>query len=518
MKLKSLFLTSGLTMFLFTSCYEDKGNYNYDTMAQVTLDVASGKSIQMGGTLRLEANVQTDVPDEDLRYEWQLYRSSGFTTIAEGKSVDYMFAGNYFPTPGNYELRLKALQQSTELEFYSNVFLVRLTGVTGLLVLHGNDRESDIGLLVANDFLASENSVETQNVPDWYSMTNNGQKIPGQGKQVIHLLCDELPSNNPKRAYVAALTTQGGILADYSGLTYVGEYTDLFYGGIENPAPQRFTVHDDQEVLVDNGRLYVCNNVAMNKFYLNPMQGLYDDSSFSPYVVPFQNYSYVQEKVIAYDNTHECFTYWDTDWTKEFPLSISTPGKAFDMGNMNAQLVYMDQGGRLSHWMAVMKEAEGNYFLAEMDFTAAVVTDIPVARYELSSQTDFANAHFHAFGDNQINMCYYATPSAVYRYSAGNGTCSAAERLTTTDGTELDFPGEITLMKILKPYRLTADYNTGVSDFSYWNYNKIMLVATWDGSAGTLYALHLEETTGLVSQTDVYRGFGKIYDANIKGL
>lgn len=519
MKFRRIVIGTMLMALMLVACYEDKGNYTYAPLAQVNIEVESSMDIQMGSIATLKADVETELDETDLRYEWQLYRTSvqNFVTIAEGKDVEYEFTSAYFPAPGTYELRFKVTQISTGLEYYSDIFHVRMTGVTGLLVLHGNDSESDIGLLVASDFLAKEGVTEEQNTPDWYSK-GNGMKIPGRGVQVIHLLSDDLPANYPDRAYVAALTTQTGVLTNYSGLTYVGDYTELFYGGLEDSQPQRFAVYDAREILIDNGRVYVCNNVYSTRFYVNPMPGLEEDANLSPYVVPFQNYSWVQDAVIVYDNTHECFVYWDTDWVSTYPVKISTPGKAFDMSAMGAKLVYMDQGGRLNHWMAVMQEPDGDRFLAEIDFETATVVDAPVARYDAGMLTDFNTASFYAFGDNQINMCYYATSSAVYRYSAGNGELSSAEKLKMTDGSDVSFAGEITMMKILKPYRLRADFSTGVSDFSYYNYNKIMLVGTSDGGKGTLYAIHLEESTGLATSVETYEGFDTIYDANIKGI
>lgn len=506
---------------LIAGCYEDKGNYDYKNIGSVEMTIKNNYTVAMGGSVTLQADIKSDINTDDIRYEWQLFRSSSsekFITIAEGESVEYSFDNSYFASPGTYYLRMKAVQKSSEREFYSDIFQVRLTGVTGLMVLHDNGQESDIGLIVDKIFLASEGETETQNTPDWYSV-RNGKKIKGQGTQIIHLLTDDLPKYYPDRAYVAALTSEEGILADYTGLNYVDEYTKLFYGGLENPRPERFTVYSKQEIFIDNGRLFVCDNVSQTRYYLNSINGIDEESVFSPYVVPFQNYSY-SYPCICYDNTNECFVYWDWNqaWTAQECYKISTPGKAFDMAAMNAKLVYMDKGGRLSHYMAVMKTNEGNYYLAEMDFNTSVKTDAPIARYEVSKLTDFNQSLFHAFGDDQINMCYYATAQHVYRYAAENSVLHDAELLKKTDGTTIDFNGEITMMKILKPYRLTANSSTGVSDFSYPGYNKVMLVGTWDGTKGTLYCISLEESTGLATDVSTYEGFNIIRDANIKGI
>ena len=55
--------------------------------------------------------------------------------------------------------------------------------------------------------------------------------------------------------------------------------------------------------------------------------------------------------------------------------------------------------------------------------------------------------------------------------------------------------------------------------------DEILLVATWNGTASSIYALYLDTMTGNVSKTVKYGAdnvagwnFGKIYDVNIKAL
>ena len=60
----------------------------------------------------------------------------------------------------------------TGRNFYStNTFTITIAGITGLLVLHGDDASSDIGILEAEEFTPSANSLPASPsaVTDMYS-------------------------------------------------------------------------------------------------------------------------------------------------------------------------------------------------------------------------------------------------------------------------------------------------------------------------------------------------------------
>lgn len=510
-----LLLFSFLCANGLVGCYEDKGNYDYTDLGTVTIQFpATSYDVQLGQTLPLTATVETTIDTADLRYEWQIF-SDKFQTIAKGIPAEYCFQTNeYIAGPGNYTLRLVVKQESTGREMYSEQLNVRVSGVTGLLVLHGLEGQCDVGLLVAPEFLVNEGSVEVQNTPHWYSEKNN-DKIAGEGMQIIHLLTANTISYTPERCYVAVITTEGCTLAGYSDLTYEGEGEKLFYGDIAQGNIERFGVDEYSELAIRGGDFYLCKSVYWDKFYVAPLRsGLPETYELSPFVMSVED-SYPVE-YMGFEEKSRSFITWSDDYAGSYyATTLSSPGAVFDLGNMNADLVYWDKGGRTSH-MAVMRQDDGSYFLAELNLNTSETDKMPIARYELSTLPDFNQSLFYAFGDNQMNMCYYATASKAYRYSAGNGVLSSAEPLKMMDGSLVNIEGEITMMKILKPCQL-EDYGEG-SPFSYYNYNKILLVGTYSNGEGRLYVLHLDEMTGLVREMATYEGFDKIYDANIKGI
>ena len=156
----------------------------------------------------------------------------------------------------------------------------------------------------------------------------------------------------------------------------------------------------------------------------------------------------------------------------------------------------------------------GSYFIAEMNDAATKVTDFPKYKYDLSHINDVANGDVisWAFGNNQINMGYYATSRGVYHFSVDDGKEINPSELVMENNSKVEFEGDITLMKILKPRA------TGGKEY-YMN-NVVMVVGTYGGTSGSgkLYSLELDPNSGKVkSQLGMYEGFDRIQEVEIKG-
>lgn len=166
--------------------------------------------------------------------------------------------------------------------------------------------------------------------------------------------------------------------------------------------------------------------------------------------------------------------------------------------------------------LAVMRTDNGDYFIAEMDISVSSFPDVPKYKYDLMHLDDVRNNRVvdWAFGSSFMNMCYYATPDGVFRFSVDYGKTIQPEVLMTQNNTPVRFEGTITMMKILKPGIYSGENND-----TYYKSNVEMVVGTYGGVAGSgiLYALELDPLSGRVMTVQKYEGFDEIYDVNIKG-
>lgn len=147
-----------------------------------------------------------------------------------------------------------------------------------------------------------------------------------------------------------------------------------------------------------------------------------------------------------------------------------------------------------------------------MNIGASGFEGVPQYRYDLSGWSDVQSgkAIDWAFGENYINMCFYATADGVYQFAVDNGQISSAPaKLRMQDNSEVAFEGEVTMMKLLNPT---------VNGGGYYMANTEMVVGTYGGAAGTgiLYSLELEPWSGRVISVKEYTEFDEIYDVDIK--
>jgi hypothetical protein len=534
--MKNIFYTLAafFAAIAFTSCYSDKGNYDYAALDSLTIDLPyTSYNASLGERLQITPIVTTSIDESDLTYYWEVecgYAITGhydkFIPFVKGKNLDYTVAlTDTMPTMQTYTMRVHAVQNSINRDFYSPTFTVTFTGqMTGLAVLHGNDTQSDIGLVRANEFMATASTtVDAVSVKPYLWSALNGSKIAGKGKQIIQTVSSFMNwasggfngATGTACTDVIAITDKGGVFGNYASLKKEGDWDAGFYGNLNHGKPQSIYIHDQYVVAVDDGVIFR-KNFSLYKF----VAPLVDETSGYTFGSPLYIPEYTRlAQGIFFDNKKRAFI--GVPYITNTPFSfftMTTDASVCNLGDIQADLVYMDRGGSSGHFLCVMQDNSGSKFLAEMDPAGGdehKMANMAYAKYDMSTLTDIANAETYAFGEDQVNMCYYSTPSSVYHFSVIKGNALSANKLQYADGSLVDFGGQtITMVKILKPAK------TSMPTFSYFNYNKILLVGTYGGSAGTgkLYSLTVDELTGLVVSKNVYEGFDKIYDANIKAF
>lgn len=507
---------------LLGSCYDDKGNYEYNDLLDVSISVPFEEyDAGIGSKLTIIPSVETQIKETDLNYQWEIGDFSEeidgyytFIKFAEGKELDYTLdLFEHMKSPGNYYIRLHVIDEATGRSFYSSIITLRLTSdYTGLVVLHGNDTECDIALLKATDFLNTQGETTTIITPSLYSSINH-EKIPGKGKSIIQSITYYL--SYVERATVVAMTENDGVWINYDDFSKGGDWNSMFNSGVNKGEPQYYQPQGQVIYAVDGGQIFPRRNNSYTIFPI-PGMGLDDYYASSPFFEVSGNVQgfFFDQNSKGFVVTTNSYAFGSLSTSSSF--SQITTNTEFNLAAMNADLLYVDKGGQSGHFMAVMREDSGNKYLAEINWAASTDNEIPVARYDMGVLPDINNSKYYAFGDNQAAMCYYATPSTVYRLTAlpGYDLSGRYNPLQLEDGTPISFDGEITMMKILKPLKNTS----GSLKVDYYNYNKIMLVGVYKNGEGVLYSLKLNEATGDVISFKTFSGFDRIYDANIKGL
>lgn len=545
---------------MLAGCYDDENGNDYDTvMPDVEMTIPEAAySAGIGSVISITPDVKTSIPETDLQYIWEVegekrneHGRATFLPLVpdeeQSKELKYTchLDTNITSLNKSYTCRLHARQLSSGRDFYStNTFTITISGITGLLVLHGNDASSDIGVLEAEEFTPSANTVPASPtaIADMFSQSNGGRKLQGKGEAVIQSIVSYTFNDEQKaRCRIYAKTTQEVALLNKDDFSYYGDWNSLFYLNddrqVHKGEPEGYIVDDQDVFAFDGGVVFWMQQSQAYPFLFPTLDGntvCADGNTFTyaPYFTGvstsgIQNLMYAttvngqQQKGFIGTSSF----YGGTPNNSMKLLDTKTDEVKFNPGNMQADLVVMRTDNR-GHVIAVLKgeathpTAAGQFFAVDLYPNATATgestyANVPQQLYALEggALTDISNATAFEFGESK-NMCYYATPNGVYHYGLDNGAISSFGSLGKTDGTALIFDGEITLMKLLASPNVTTH-----------NDRPILLVATYASGKSALWALHLDTMTGKVEKAVKYDetnvngwAFGRIADVNIKGL
>ena len=183
------------------SCYDEQEGNDFDTrLPNVEIVIPNiTYSGSLGQVITIEPQVKTEIPENDLDYFWEVSgnRSNDFgrefyaplvSDDEQGKTLTYTckLDSNITSLNKSYKCRLRAHQKSTSRDFYSaDNFTITIQGITGLMVLYSEGAGSDVGVLMADEFMPKASSL-----PGKPSVTNalysavNGSKLEGEGVSI----------------------------------------------------------------------------------------------------------------------------------------------------------------------------------------------------------------------------------------------------------------------------------------------------------------------------------------------
>lgn len=547
-------LISGLN-----GCYDDQGGNDFDTIlpdVQITFPELT-YSASIGSTITVIPTITTDIPQEDLEYFWEVLGDGDaayndqernvFKKFGEGKVLEFTCALNELMTTLNttYTCRLHIRQTSTGRDFYSSDhFSINIAGVTGLLVLHGDDSASDVGMVIAQEFVpaATQLPASPSAISKMYSTANGGNKLNGKGKYIVQSVVGDA-NYAPERCRIYIQTEQEAVWADMNDLSLYGDWNKRFYlqddRKINAGIPKGFCVGGYEVFAFDGDEVYATEQ-SFQDLFLFPIvkAGEICGDSHSYTLAPvvqditggsFRRVFYAES--VDGNKTWKGFVGHSNGGISSFAnymklFDTKNDVVVYNPGNMQADLIIMRYDNR-NHVMAILKgdvqhtTYANKYFIADFYPNATVdatqetgLANSAQCLYDLSGLENIDNVFAFELGETQ-NMAYYATPTTVYHYTlSGNGNIGIAEKLCMEDGSVLNIDGEITMMKILNSPNISTHNN-----------EPILVLATWNENKSILYALHLDIMTGNVTYVAKYDSntvsdweFNRIYDVNIKGL
>ncbi len=505
-----------ISLVLLASCYIDKGNYDYNEINEIVIDVSNISTeynVTQFEELTIAPNVtftKSDISEANLEYRWTIFNTHYSTSYSELVGAERVFKKKITQpsSASSYVLLLEVKDKISGVSAQQK-FILWITSdiISGWLVVHSNNNQSDL------DYIATTNSVptitETRHFSNIYSLVN-GSKMEGEATFIAGARRNNTVINS---VYIGTENE----LYKVNGKTFELEYTSskLFTILPTVIKPQKYEIGGisaNYQLLINNSQLHtIANQLAWEvtfSYALPPNEGTLnaEEVKLAPFIyIPEQFPSTTRFGGVLYDRLVQRFVilpYATTPTTtlSKFPDQVDA---IFDVNNIGKEILYLEKGYN-NYCYSIFKDNNGNgRWLYITDFNKAISSNMAVARYNMSGLENIENAKFFSTG-NRGEVLLYATARDIYTFEY-SGSHNAIK-------INNDFPvgEEISSMKIYKP-----GTGNGLSEAN----GAILYIATWNGSEGKLYEFSMNEANGYLrnkTPLNIFTGFGKIMDMNHK--
>lgn len=529
MKKKLLYYIGVLAISIVTlsSCYEDKGNYEYHELEEVHIDttntgIQAEYAIMRGDTLRIAPNVYFDgerVTDESivpLDYMWTIY--SATTGVGADQVIDTIGHHIVLDTiitrkGGNYEVQLSVTNRNDGIRrFFRTSVTVSETFDGGWMVFYERADKpgySDLAL-VYNEWVKA-NSKTNRIYENLYS-TYNGEYLPGTPIRCLDIAVSLVSGNN----YIGLCTNRTLVGVSENGFERAVGFGDFFYQQPVTEAPVWYGQHgsgvmsgQNSEICINDGNIYTntysfsATEGRTTKFGM-PKRS--DDeigelAAWNAELAHTLNYG-----VVVYDQTNQCFRYaaYNSSKLEHFAAQNKTKiGKdTIDVINNTGMTMLMSDWGKGTSYSAphdynIMKKGN-KYYLIVANFSTSTPKDsnICVMSKELIiTKCRGINKATTIAASNLGHFIYYGTDNKVYKYEyEGNNNAKAI--WTAKDSNE-----EVTCVRIMKYYHGTV-YGYGMVPSA----DNLVHIATWNEETqeGHLYQYKIDPASGDLKTNKCY--------------
>lgn len=508
----SIGVLSLIVSFLLGSCYEDKGNYDYQELDKVVIDT-TGLGIQSTYVLErydvLELNpkvyfngklLETEADAPELSYVWTLYvgansPNSDYTVDTLSHTIHLKEAIKR--AADTYYVQLTITNSKDHTQQYFRVTCNIEESITaGWMMLYepANDPgTSDIGLVV-NPWV-KKNIIKDREFFDLYK-ASNGTHLEGLPNRVLHT-CVAMAEDE-----VVLVTDKNMVGLNQGTLAKTLDFGDFFYEKPTTTQPSYYGacgVAYRGEMIINEGKVYTTyytSGLSRNSFFGISYGG--DHGELAPWGSDVHGNKY---EVLVYDQTNECFKCVNKNTVKFASFTAQDPEAAFDVNHVGAKLLMGDWGRSFYDYFLMKKDQ--NYYLGIANFmtSSSGTTNIGQGWFDISSSPEIAQATsmaaaylgeyvLYGAGSKVYNLKYRSSPLAEVLWSG-----SDAETVTCV--------------------RLQKYYYQSLFLAIMPNPNAILHVATWNETTkeGKLYQFQINPANGaILGEPRVYTVPGKIKD------
>lgn len=498
-----------LCFLALASCYDDKGNYSYTEINQVsiafdqeTYEVDRYMQLEIKPTLTFSSDLNTSY-----EYFWVIQTGRSLTqndTISRERELK----ADINIKTGVYTLYLAVKDVNTGVVFRKDVSLSVKTELSqGFLIACNNGGQLAIDMLArkslvkddADNFVLIKNLEVRQNLP-----------VFSAPKSIRYSMVDVMDYMvsfwDPAYSdYVNSIVTQDAILHLNENLE-ISTRTDVHINAtIPFPTPFRpennFNFMDEEFVFA-NGEVYWRSSGVTEEYFVAPMNASAEPYAVYPDLLVLSASGYnLHEKALYYDVTNKRFV---AQKRGDKFLSPFQPVEGEpDMYNIGMEMEYMRGPAYDNNGFAVARGASTSDRALFM-YTGSDALSSKGTRFPLNAYPSIADAkHFEVSSTHPY--FYYATDTEVYQCNYGVGVATAVRFFTAGGGKKISR---------IKFNRFTPDnpYAEGVDKLLICVNNE----SGGDTDCGELHVYTIQDGNAAPEIFGTFTGLGRIVDVAFK--
>ena len=512
------------SVLALTSCYEDKGNYDYIELEQVSIDTTavgmqSEYAIMRFDTLELSPRVffqgqeVTDANQAPLDYLWTIFSATtgaGSSSVIDTLGYERCLKAPITRTGGNYLVQLVVTNRNDGVrQFFRIPVAVSEVFDGGWMVFYERADQpgySDVALIY-NPW-TKLNVNYNRHYLNLYE-TTNGELLQGHPIRCFDIAVSLASGNN----YVGLCTDYTLVGVSENGIEKALEFNDFFHQAPATMKPTWYGQHgsgvmsgQSSEVLINDNRIYTNTysfsaTEGRNTRFGVPKfdEGIGELAAWNAEVPQTLYYG-----IVVYDQTNHCFRYaaYNSAQLEHFEQQDPTSA-AFDINNTGMTLLMADwgkgtsQGVGLRPYDYIIMEKDGQRYLAVTNFSSSTPADdnIGIGLYPMKDLCPDINDAVTMASSHVGNFIYDGAGKKLYNF-AYDSTLPASEAWTAPSDDE-----QITCVRIMKYYHGTI-YGYGMVPRS----DNLVHIATWNEKAqrGHLYQYLINPASGILDTTRSY--------------
>ncbi len=512
------------SVLALTSCYEDKGNYDYIELEQVSIDTTavgmqSEYAIMRFDTLELSPRVffqgqeVTDANQAPLDYLWTIFSATtgaGSSSVIDTLGYERCLKAPITRTGGNYLVQLVVTNRNDGVrQFFRIPVAVSEVFDGGWMVFYERADQpgySDVALIY-NPW-TKLNVNYNRHYLNLYE-TTNGELLQGHPIRCFDIAVSLASGNN----YVGLCTDYTLVGVSENGIEKALEFNDFFHQAPATMKPTWYGQHgsgvmsgQSSEVLINDNRIYTNTysfsaTEGRNTRFGVPKfdEGIGELAAWNAEVPQTLYYG-----IVVYDQTNHCFRYaaYNSAQLEHFEQQDPTSA-AFDINNTGMTLIMADwgkgtsQGVGLRPYDYIIMEKDGQRYLAVTNFSSSTPADdnIGIGLYPMKDLCPDINDAVTMASSHVGNFIYYGAGKKLYNF-AYDSTLPASEAWTAPSDDE-----QITCVRIMKYYHGTI-YGYGMVPRS----DNLVHIATWNEKTqrGHLYQYLINPASGILDTTRSY--------------